>query len=229
MTDDDALSRLHYELIRGLIQHNACPANSALAETLGMDQAGVEDLLRSLAAIHGVVLHPHVCAPWVVHPFSCTPTLNWVKGEAGSWWAPCVWCAFGVAALVGGNTQIHTRYGGEDERLVINVGTGQPVSRDIWVHFAIPPARAWDNVHQHCSLVLPFHSPADIREWCDRYSVMMGEVVPLHYVANLAQAWYGSHAGPEWRKWSIAEAEEIFSRVGLTSEFWRLGQRSGHF
>ena len=229
MADQEALSRLHYELIQGLIQRSSCPTNSALGERLGISEIAVQSLLRDLAAIHGVVLYPHACEPWVVHPFSLTPTINWIAGETGSWWAPCIWCALGVTVLVGGNTRIHTRFGAESEPLVIDVRNGRPVSQDIWVHFAIPPARAWDNVHQHCSLVLPFHSPTEVRDWCKRYGVTIGEAIPLQNVARLAKTWYGSHADPQWRKWSVAEAQEIFSSVGLTSEFWRLQARDEHF
>jgi hypothetical protein len=200
-----------------------------LAERIGTTPTDVEKLLDELASIHGVVLHPHARVPWVVHPFSLTPTINWITAKTGSWWAPCIWCAFGVAVLVGGAVRIHTRYGAEAEPLVIDVIDGSPAKDDVVVHFAIPPARAWDNVHQHCSLVLPFHSTEDIRDWCKRYGIEMGEAVSLSKVSELARAWYGSHASPDWRKWSIGEAEDIFTRVGLTSEFWRLDNRRGHF
>ncbi|HVP00401.1 MAG TPA: organomercurial lyase [Bryobacteraceae bacterium] len=223
------LSRLHYEMICGLIQSGVCPSNTALAHILGLTEAGVEDQLRELAAIHGVVLHPHVCQPWILHPFSLTPTLNWIEGEKHSWWAPCIWCALGVATLVEGRTRIHTRIGAEAEPLVIETVGGRPVKADLWVHFAIPPVRAWDNVHQHCALVLPFHSPEAIRDWCARHAVPVGEPVPLESVAMLAKLWYGSHADPNWKKWTIAEAQQVFSQAGLQSSFWRLASENGHY
>jgi Alkylmercury lyase len=229
MADQEALARVHYELIKGLIEHGTSPSTSVLTERLDATRAEVEGLLSELASIHGLVLHPHVREPWIIHPFSLTPTINWVTGETGSWWAPCIWCALGVAVLVGGSTYIHTRYGAEEEPLVIEVVDGQPVRQDIVIHFAIPPARAWDNVHEHCSLVLPFHSPQHIRDWCKRHGVAMGEAVPLQTVSDLARAWYGSHASPHWRKWTVEQAQEIFSRVGLTSKFWRLDLPQGHF
>lgn len=229
MPDQELLGQLHYELIKGLIEHGACPFASGLAQRLNTTEAEVEFLLGELASIHGVVLHPHVRAPWIVHPFSVTPTIHWIAGGTGSWWAPCIWCAFGVAVLVGGITRIHTQYGAEAEPLILEVNHGRPIRDDVVVHFAIPPARAWDNVHQHCSLVLPFASPQHIADWCKRHAVPMGEAVPLRTVADLAQAWYGSHASPHWRKWSVQQAQEIFSRVGLTSEFWRLPPREGQF
>src|SRR5579863_441464 len=137
---------------------------------MGMDPEDLQHLLVTLAGIHGVVCHPHVCEPWVVHPFSLTPTLNWIEGQQASWWSPCIWCALGAGKLVGGDVRVHTRYGGEGEPLVIPVSDGQPVGfDDVCVHFAIPPARAWDNVHQHCSMVLPFRSAHEIDQWCRRH------------------------------------------------------------
>ncbi len=230
MADDRLVSRLHYELIRGLVERGDCPANSELAQLLGVPPAQVEELLCQLADIHGVVLHPHVREPWIVHPFSLTPTIHWTESQRGGWWAPCVWCAFGVAVLVGGEVRIHTRIGAEAEPLTISVVDGQPAGVDhLWVHFAIPPARAWDNVHQHCSLVLPFRSPEAIRDWCERHRVPYGQAVPLDQVARLARVWYGSHGDPNWRKWSVAEAQEVFHQAGLRAEFWNIGTRSGEF
>lgn len=126
MAHHESLARLHYELIKGLIEQGTSPSISVLAERLGTNEADVEALLSELASIHGLVLHPHVREPWIVHPFSLTPTINWITAETGSWWAPCIWCALGVAVLVAGSTHIHTRYGAEAEPLVIEVINGQP-------------------------------------------------------------------------------------------------------
>jgi len=225
-----ALSQLHFELIHGLLSEGACPTNAELGRLMQLAPADVERLLRLLSETHGVVLHPHVCEPWILHPFSLTPTLNWVDGRPRGWWAPCVWCAFGVATLAGGEVQIHTRLGGESEPLTIQVRDGQPLEfEDVLVHFAIPPARAWDNVHQHCAMVLPFRSEEEIEKWCKRHHLPHGLAVPLPQVALLAQRWYGSHAKRDWRKWTVAEAQIIFHETGLTSEFWSLAGRSGEF
>lgn len=229
MADQESLARLHYELIHSLIRTGTCPSVSAIAQELAISEAQVHSLFQDLASIHGVVLHPHACEPWIIHPFSLTPTLNWIAGETGSWWAPCIWCALGVAVLVGGSTRIHTRYGAESEPLIIDALNGMPARNDVLVHFAIPPARAWDNVHQHCSLVLPFHSLNEIDDWCKRHGVAVGEALPLKTVADLARAWYGSHADRHWRKWTVQQALEIFEGVGLTSEFWHLAPRQGNF
>jgi len=227
-SDETSLARVHHALIRSLIDSGGCPKNSELARHLGISTAQVEERLYKLSEIHGVVLHPHVCEPWVVHPFSVTPTLNWVEGANASWWAPCIWCACGVAVLAGGEVRIHTRFGAEAAPLVIRVVAGQAVDAqpvdvdDVWVHFAIPPSRAWQNVHLHCSMVLPFRSQEDVSDWCDRYKLPHGEAVPLHQVARLARLWYGTHADVNWHKWTTAEAQRLFHQAGLTSSFWKL-------
>lgn len=230
MPHETSLSALHYHLIRGLLDRYACPSNAELASLVDTTKDEIERLLRSLAGIHGVVLHPHVCDPWVVHPFSITPTLNWVAGARGGWWAPCIWCAFGIAVLAGGETRIQSRFGAEGEAVSIRVIDGEPATEDnIQVHFAIPPAHAWDNVHEHCALVLPFRSSEEIRQWCARHRLPFGEAVPIGRVARLARLWYGSHGSPSWHKWTVEEAQEIFREAGLESDFWDLGAKSGRF
>jgi hypothetical protein len=223
-------TRLHHRLISGLLQEGFCPTNLELSETFGIGLSEIEAGLTALSAMHGVVLHPHAIRPWVVHPFSLTPTINWIEASRRSWWAPCVWCAMGVATLVRGLVKVHTRIGAEGEPLTIKVVDGEPQeSGDIIVHFAIPPARAWDNVHAHCSMVLPFRSSAEIDAWAHRHGLPKGEAVPLNQVAALARAWYGSHADPDWHKWSVDEAQAIFNAVGLGSEFWNLQSKGGRF
>lgn len=170
------IGRLHYEIVRSLLDEGACPANAELERRLGITDAALESLIAEAAAGHALVPHPHVAEPWVVHPFSLTPTLNWVEGPTHGWWAPCIWCAFGIAALAGGRVSIHTRIGAEREPLVIPVKGGESeTTEDICVHFAIPPARAWNNVHQHCALVLPFRSVDAIGDWCHRHNQPQGE------------------------------------------------------
>ena len=44
----------------------------------------------------------------------------------------------------------------------------------------------------------------------------------LPKVAELAELWYGSHNEMSWRKWTTAEAQSIFERVGLAGDFWQL-------
>jgi hypothetical protein len=39
---------------------------------------------------------------------------------------------------------------------------------------------------------------------------------------ELSQSWYGTRLDPDFRRPTVAEAHEIFARVGLVGEFWQL-------
>jgi hypothetical protein len=194
-----------------------------MAALLGIRSEELTQRLHQLAEIHGLVLHPHTPEPWVVHPFSTTPTLHFVEGKDKGWWAPCIWCALGIAQLAGGDVRIHTRLGAETEPLILETRNGLPTDgENIVVHFSIPPRRAWDSVHQHCSMVLPFRNQEDIEKWCAVHGQAFGEAVPLQTVSKLAGRWYGPYASNTWRKWTVEQAQQIFHDSGLTSAFWEL-------
>ena len=221
--------RLHALLLRTLIDEGAPAPLPRLAEALGADEPDIEASMRRLEANHGVVLHPGTLEPWVIHPFSTTPTLFYLTSDPGGWWAPCIWCALGAAILVGPPVTISTVMGGETEPLTITVTEGGPDRPDLLAHFPIPVARAWDNVHRHCASTLVFETEGDIDRWCARHGIEKGEVVPLGQVHNLARDWYGGHLDPEWRKATADEAQAVFRKVGLTAPHWDVPGGSGRF
>jgi hypothetical protein len=220
-------SAIHHYLVRGLIDDGFAPDIARLQELVKVDAAPVREVLKRLEASHSVVCHPGCAAPWVVHPFSLSPTATWVQSGQRGWWAPCIWCALGIATLVGGNVVIHSRIGGEAEDLNFHVGDGLVREDNIVMHFAVPLRRAWDNVHHYCATVLPFRSEGDIDAWSRRHAIPKGAVVPIVQVAELARLWYGKHADRDWKKWSVAQAREIFEQVGLTGPFWDLEPEEG--
>jgi Alkylmercury lyase len=128
---------VHYRYVEPRLATGRIPNSRKVAERLGVALEEVQLALRSLADIHGVVLHTHVCEPWIIHPFSASPTAMWVESGERGWWATCMWCACGVATLVGGNATIHTRIGGEREDVDIHVEEGRVRESDLWVHFSV--------------------------------------------------------------------------------------------
>jgi Alkylmercury lyase len=223
-------SHLHYLIIRNLLDTGKCPSNAELRQALCVTDTVLAETLQELEAAHGIVLHPGSLRPWVIHPFSLTPTATWVETRDRGWWAPCIWCALGIATIAGGDITIHSRLGGERDPLSIPVKDGLPISPEEYcVHFAIRPAEAWNNVHAHCAMLLPFRAESDVHRWAERHGLPVGEIVPLSQTADLARNWYGRHADSEWRKWTIDEAQAIFSSVGLSSGFWNLGRGQGRF
>jgi hypothetical protein len=226
---DDFDTSVHYQLVSGLLSEGKIPSNLALAERMAVSVEVIENALRRLADNHGLVLHPHVSEPWVIHPFSVSPSATWVEAGDRGWWAPCMWCACGIATLAGGDATIHTRIGGEREDVDIHVAGGQVIEKNLWVHFAVPPRAAWDNVHHFCATVLSFRHPDDVRAWSERHGISQGAVIPISQVMDLGKAWYGRHADQEWHKWSVREASMIFTKVGLAGEFWELPVSEGGF
>ncbi len=220
----DLASQLHHAIITDLVRSGCAPSIEELARSLDLTQEALTTGLRQLEQEHGVVLHPGSLEPWIIHPFALSPTGTWVESIANGFWAPCMWCAFGIAALVGDVT-IHARLGGGREPVELRVHGGRASREELLVHFARPPRDAWANVHHYCAMVLPFRSEADIDAWAARHRLPRGRTVPITQLAELAARWYGRHADPDWRKWTLAEAQAIFAGVGLTDDFWRLAGR----
>ncbi len=69
--------------------------------------------------------------------------------------------------------------------------------------------------------MLLFRSEAEVGEWCSRTGEPQGAIVPLRVVWALAQRWYGGRLAASYRGRSPAEAEAIFTAVGLLGAFWR--------
>ena len=215
-------TKLHYHIVRQLIDDGFAPSPSKLGQLTGVDSEAVAVALKRLEQSHSIVCHPGTAALWVVHPFSLTPTATWVQGRRRGWWAPCIWCALGIATLVCEDVVIHSRIGGEAEDVDIHVSDGLVRESDLVTHFAVPLRDAWSNVHHYCATVLPFRGDQDVDAWSERHAIPKGAVVPIGQVAELARIWYGKHADPDWEKWSVAQTREIFERVGLTDRFWHL-------
>lgn len=210
-------AHVHHAVIEGIAARGFAPSVDEIAATLGAATSDVEQALRRLATGHGLVLHPSSLDVWIAHPFSLSPTANWVASGNRGWWASCIWCAFGIVAIAGGDT-IHSRIAGEAEPIAIDIAN----PGDLVVHWAIPPREAWNNVHHHCGMLLPFRSARDVDAWSARHRLPRGEVVPIATARTLATAWYGNHRARDWHKWSVDEAAAIFARCGLTGAFWDL-------
>jgi hypothetical protein len=70
--------------------------------------------------------------------------------------------------------------------------------------------------------MLAFRSEAHVDRWCEQRGLERGVVFPLETCWQLARAWYDDRLSPEWRRRTPAEAEEVFTRLGLTGDFWAL-------
>lgn len=224
-----AESLIHHFIVRGLLDTGRAPTNAELAARSKLSATEVEATLRSLNSTHGLVLHPHRCEPWIIHPFSTSPTHTWVATPERGWWAPCLWCGLGISALLDTETIIHTRIGAEAEPVQIRARAGVPHDSKLWVHFPEPLKLAWSNVHHFCARLVAFHQPADAACWAEHHGFPLGEMLPIAKIGELAQRWYGHYADRAWTKWTVPQARDIFKAAGLTGSFWTLPEDKGEF
>jgi hypothetical protein len=220
---------LHYTIIKHIIDEGYAPDLKTLSLLLNIDPSKIKRALYELQDYHGVVLHPDKPAVWVIHPFSMAPTNFFVKSARGSWWGNCAWCSLGVAALLKEDLTITTRLGAYDEQIVIHISDGKLIEKNFLVHFPVPMANAWNNVIYTCSTMLVFRNEEQIIEWSKQHNIPMGDIQPLDNVWAFSKKWYGNHLNPDWEKWTMQEAREIFKEFNLTDKIWDLEKSEERF
>jgi len=58
--------------------------------------------------------------------------------------------------------------------------------------------------------------------WCAARGRPVGAIISLDSAWALASAWYVDRLSPEWRRRTAAEAQALFTGLGLDAPFWRL-------
>ncbi len=222
-------SILHHVILKYLIEKGYAPEVDDLCHLLHEEKDNVVTALYALQDYHGVVLHPHAPKIWVIHPFSTAPTNFIVRSAKGSWWGNCAWCSLGVAALLHEDVTITTSFGAHGESVEIHISEGVVLESDLLIHFPIPMREAWDNVIYTCSTMLVFKDQEEISLWCNQHRIHKGDVQPISKVWEFAQIWYGRHRDPDWKKWTMQEAQEIFHQCGLNHPVWQLEDSSSRF
>jgi hypothetical protein len=223
------LGKLHSHILNHIIDRGFAPELSDLKTTFN---CSVEDAKASLVALqeyHGIVLHPNQDKIWVIHPFSLAPTLFTLKSIRGIWWGNCAWCSLGAAALLAEDVSITTTFGGHDQQVTVHIKNGALDRNDLFVHFPIPMAKAWDNVIYTCSNMLLFQNEAEVDSWSIRHNIPKGDLQPISRIWEFSKVWYGKHLNVDWKKWNTKEAKELFQKFELTSRTWDLEESGKRF
>jgi hypothetical protein len=218
----DTPEKLHYELVRHIVETGHAPELSTLADLAGMTESETGEVLKKLGQIHGVILVPNSLRVWSLHPFALNPTSFWVNTASGGWWANCAWCSLGIWAALKRDVKIATSEGAEGRALEFAVEQGQTLRTDLLMHFPYPPATWWQVPFAPCANILFFLSEADIDCWCLRHGHPRGSVLPIDVALRLADLWFGDYASPDWKRKSPQQALEIFNTLELDPSFWRL-------
>ena len=220
---------LHYTIIKHIIDEGFAPGVHTLSAILKTDVSEIEKGLYALQDYHGVVLHPNQPKVWVIHPFSLAPTNFLVKSFKGEWWGNCAWCSLGIAALLKENVTITTNLGAHEEQVVIHIMNGKLQEKNLYIHFPIAMKNAWDNVIYTCSNMLVFRDEEQINYWTKRHDIPKGDIQPITNVWEFSKKWYGNHLSPNWKKWTMQEAKEIFLQFNLTNKIWDIATSDSRF
>ncbi len=142
--DADRAVRLH--VYRRLIEAGRPPSTPEIAEALGRPSGAIAESLQRLAEGRALVLVPGSTGIWMAPPFSAIPTRYRVRIGGSSFWAPCIWDAFGIAALLPGEAVIESRCPSSGEPMRLDVRDGAVTGSEGVVHFLVPAAHWWDDI-----------------------------------------------------------------------------------
>ena len=123
------------------------PDAAELARALGGSVARVEEVFQILAGKRLLVLEPGSTSRIrMAPPFSGVETAFRVRIGEKAYYANCVWDALGIPAALHSDAQVSAFDGHTGEPLDLEVCGGKPVPRPCAIHFAVPPARWWDDI-----------------------------------------------------------------------------------
>lgn len=220
---------LHYTICKHIIDEGFAPDVNRLSAILKAEASEIEKQLYALQDYHGVVLHPKEPKVWVIHPFSLAPTNFLVSTSKRKWWGNCAWCSLGIAALLREDVTITTNLGAHDEQVVIHIVNGTLQETNLYIHFPIPMTKAWDNVIYTCSNMLVFKDEEQITNWSKMHDIPKGDIQPIANVWEFSKKWYGNHLNPDWEKWTMQEAKDIFSQFNLRNTIWNIEASASRF
>lgn len=103
-------------------------------------------LFHDLHQRHAIFLDPATGSIRMANPYSIVPTRYRVLANERAYWANCAWDAFGIAAMLDTDAQIHTRCADNDQSILITIHSGQFEPKAGVVHFALPFARWYDDL-----------------------------------------------------------------------------------
>ena len=140
----DTRVRLH--VYRHFLGAGRPPAPGETAAALGVSTPDVEAALQRLHDGHVLVLHTGTTDIWMANPLSAVPTAYTVHLADRTWYGNCIWDAFGVAAMIGGDATVRSTCPDCAEPLAAEIKDQVLVTGQGVVHFAVPASHWWDDI-----------------------------------------------------------------------------------
>ena len=137
--------RLH--IFAELLSHGAPPSVGATATALGLSEEEATAAYDRLATGRVIVLRPGTRDVLMAAPLSAVPTRYVVRMPDGrSHYGNCVWDALGVMVMLRSDGDVVATCPDCEAPLELSVRNGQLEPSDAVVHFAVPPARWWEDI-----------------------------------------------------------------------------------
>jgi hypothetical protein len=77
--------------------------------------------------------------------------------------------------------------------------------------------------------MLIFENENQIDGWTKKHNIPKGDIQPIENVWNFSKKWYRNHLNPDWTKWTIEEADEMFRKFELKDRIWLLEDSKERF
>ena len=122
------------------------PSVDEVASALSLAVGEIEASFARLEEGHVLVFAPGTRNIWMANPLSAFPTPFRVETPRGGYWGNCIWDAFGIVAMLGGDGAVLTSCADCGEAMELRVTGGSLGPSEGVAHFAVPARRWWDNI-----------------------------------------------------------------------------------
>jgi hypothetical protein len=134
-------------LYQMIAQTGNIPDAAILTSELDVPQEDILGAFENLAAKRLLVLEPgNPSKIRMAPPFSGIKTPFRVEMDDISFYANCVWDAFGIAAALHQDGIINASDGYTNEPLILEIKDAKPSKSSYFAHFAVPAAHWWDDI-----------------------------------------------------------------------------------
>ena len=145
---DELDTAVKLAIYRMIAEKAVTPTRAEVAHSTGLTE---EDVRAAFARLHVkrlLVPEPGAIPTRIrmAPPFSGVPTAFPVEAKGRTYYANCVWDAYGIATALHSDATIPATDGFSNEPLMLEVRGGRPIPQRYVAHFAVPAAHWWDDI-----------------------------------------------------------------------------------
>jgi hypothetical protein len=137
---------LRHHVYSATVELGRPPHSSEVASALGRPSSEVLEGFQRLRDRRLLYLGRDTGEIVMAPPFSATPTPFLVRAKRRSYFANCVWDAYGIPAALREDAAIEASCGCCGRSMALAVDHGHAVATPGIAHFAVPPSQWWDDL-----------------------------------------------------------------------------------